>query len=123
MSDRDIASQIKSVADAVERRFQRGRRVLSFAEYLDLFAKDPLRYARDASRYLRDCFDHYGTTRVKHPWGEFTRWNLFDLPWDVASGNTPKGALVGQEQVQEEIYRALSNFAREGKPNRLVLLH
>jgi hypothetical protein len=35
----------------------------------------------------------------------------------------PRGALIGQEHVQEEIYRALSNFVREGRPNRLVLLH
>ena len=33
------------------------------------------------------------------------------------------GALVGQEPVQAEVYRALANFAREGRPNRLVLLH
>ncbi len=130
---RDIAAQIKSVAESVERRFQRGRRVLSFAEYLDLFAADPVSYARDASRYVRDCFDHFGTTKVKHPWGEFTRYNLFDLPWEpsprqpgathVGVGVLPKGALIGQEHVQDELYRALSNFAREGRPNRLVLLH
>jgi serine protein kinase len=114
------AARISSVAESVERRFKAGRRVLSFAEYLDLFATDAVRYARDASRYLRDVFDHYGTEQVTHPWGEFTRWRLFDLPWDAA-GN--RGKLVGQEHVQAEIYRALSNFAREGRPNRLILLH
>ena len=41
------------------------------------------RYTRDASRYLRDVFDHFGTRKVEHPWGEFTRWNLFDLPWET----------------------------------------
>jgi len=129
MSDaRDVAAQMRAVAENVERRFQAGRRVLSFAEYLDLFATDPVRYARDASRYLRDVFDHYGTTHVEHPWGKFTRWNLFDLPWEARAGRPgaqalPPGALIGQEQVQEEIYRSLSNFVREGKPSRLVLLH
>jgi serine protein kinase len=120
--EREIAAQIRNVADNVERRFQAGRRVLSFAEYLDLFASNPVRYSRDASRYLRDVFDHYGTTGVDHPWGHFTRWNLFDLPWESA-GTLPRGALIGQEPVQEEIYRALSNFVREGRPSRLVLLH
>src|ERR1700734_3290340 len=105
------SERITSVAEAVERRFKTGRRVFSFAEYLDLFHTDPVRYARDASRYLRDVFDHYGTQEVVHPWGEFTRWKLFDLPWD-AEGQ--RGKLVGQEHVQAEIYRALSNFAREG---------
>jgi predicted Ser/Thr protein kinase len=134
------AAHIKSVADRVEKRFQGARRVLSFAEYLELFAAEPVRYSRDASRYLRDAFEHYGTTEVEYPWGKFTRWNLFDLPWDAdaavtsaasrpespastAAGARPRGALIGQEHVQEEIHRALSNFVRESRPNRLVLLH
>jgi predicted Ser/Thr protein kinase len=112
---------LAAVAASVEKRFQAGRRVLSFAQYLDLFATDPVRYARDASRYLRDVFDHFGTTEVEHPWGKFTRWNLFDLPWEPPGQR--RGALVGQEQVQAEVYRSLANFAREGRPNRLVLLH
>lgn len=115
-----VASEISAVAESVEKRFQKGKRVLAFSEYLDLLAGDPMRFARDASRYLRDCFDHYGTTPVEHPWGKFTRWNLFDLPWEPVK--VPQ-ALIGQEQVQEEIYRSISNFVREGRPNRLVLLH
>ncbi len=116
----DIGKEIAKIAEGVEKRFQEGQRVLSFAEYLDVFSKDPVRYSRDASRYVRDAFDHYGTRSVKYPWGTFTRWNLFDLPWE-AKGS--RGMVVSQEHVQEEIYRALSNFVREGRPNRLVLLH
>jgi len=119
-----IADEIQRVAQGVERRFQASRRVLSFAEYLDLFATNPVRYARDASRYLRDVFDHYGSTRVTYPWGDSTRFNLFDLPWETHHKKAAApGALIGQEQVQEEIYRALANFASEGRPSRLVLLH
>ncbi len=135
---RDAASQVRAIAEHVELRFRAGRRVLSFAEFLALFDEQPVRYSRDASRYLRDVLDHYGTRQVHHPWGEFTRYNLFDLPWEAASGpaddtarkapsaerpRLARGALVGQEHVQEEIYRSLSNFVREGRPNRLVLLH
>lgn len=122
----DITTHIRSIAENVEQRFKTGRRVLSFAEYLELFGSDPTRYARDASRYLRDAFDHYGTSQVEYPWGKFTRWKLFDLPWEASQAEVqglPKGALIGQEQVQEEIYRALSNFVREGRPSRLVLMH
>jgi len=115
-----VASEIGAVAESVEKRFLKGRRVLAFSEYLDLFASDPVRYARDASRFVRDCFDHYGTTVVEQPSGKSTRWNLFDLPWDPLLA---PHALIGQEQVQEEIYRSVSNFVREGRPNRLVLLH
>ncbi|HWL85231.1 MAG TPA: serine protein kinase PrkA, partial [Polyangiaceae bacterium] len=121
----ELGADIRNVAENVERRFKTGRRVLSFTEYLDLFATDPVRYARDASRYVRDVFDHYGTTLIEHPWGKFTRYNLFDLPWEGGGPGKPlpRGALIGQEQVQGEIYRSLSNFAREGRPSRLILLH
>src|SRR5262249_58524806 len=34
-----------------------------------------------------------------------------------------RDALVGQEEVQGELYRVLSNFSQEGRPNRLILLH
>ncbi|MCL2777284.1 MAG: serine protein kinase PrkA [Polyangiaceae bacterium] len=118
-----VASEIGAVAASVEKKFQKGRRVLAFSEYLDLFASDPTRFSRDASRYLRDCFDHYGTVQIVRPWGNFTRYKLFDLPWEEADATQAHHALVGQEHVQEEIYRSLSNFVREGRPNRLILLH
>ena len=123
---REMLKRIESVAESVEHRFKAGRRVLSFAEYLELFASDPVRHSRDASRYLRDTFDHFGTTEVAFPWGDFTRFRLFDLPWekdDRTADGRVRGALIGQEHVQGEIYRAVSNFAREGRPNRLILLH
>jgi serine protein kinase len=126
---RAAASQVNAIAEHVEQRFRAGRRVLSFSEFLELFDSQPVRYSRDASRYLRDVFDHYGTTMVRYPWGDATRFKLFDMPWEpapatpLAEGALPRGALVGQEHVQEDIYRALSNFVREGRPNRLVLLH
>jgi predicted Ser/Thr protein kinase len=121
---RGAATQVLAIADHVEQRFRAGRRVLSFSEFLELFDTDAVLYSRDASRYLRDAFDHYGKVKVQHPWGEFSRFKLFDLPWEPSDGRAlPPGAVVGQEHVQAEIYRALSNFVREGRPNRLVLLH
>jgi serine protein kinase len=120
---RDAASQVRAIADQVEERFRAGRRVLTFAEFLDLFDAEPVRYTRDASRYLRDVFDHFGKVTVHHPWGDFTRYSLFELPWEQLARGLPRGALIGQEHVQEEVYRALSNFVREGRPNRLILLH
>ncbi len=123
--DKALFAEIESIADEVERRFSSGRLLLSFSEYLDLFAQEPIKQTRDASRYLRDVFDHFGTTQVEYPFGTYTRFNLFDLPWEKpeSPGRLPRGALIGQEAVQGEVYRALSNFAREGRPGRLLLLH
>lgn len=118
-------AQLESIAENVEQRFREGRRVLSFSQYLELFAGDPRRHGRDAARYVRDVFDHYGTATVRRPWGEVTRFRLFDAPWSDGdpAARAKEMTLVGQEEVQGEIYRVLSNFVHEGRPNRLILLH
>lgn len=117
----DLNKDLFALLDEERERFQSERRVLSFDEYLALFHEGPQRHTRDAARYLRDCFDHYGTTTLERPYGRATRWKLFDLPWEEAAER--RDALVGHEGLQAEMYRALSNFARQGRVNRLVLLH
>lgn len=117
----DLASDLERIAEGVRQGFEIGRRVLSFQEFLDLYAKDPARQGRDASRYVRDMFLHYGTTVVDKPWGKRTRYRLFDLPF--AEGAVQREHLVGQEEVQGEIFRIFENFGREGRPNKLILLH
>ncbi len=121
MSEKGILGRLDAIARDVRREFGEERRVLSFQEYLTLVAAAPARQARDAARYLRDTFDHFGRAPLKQPWGESVRFRLFDLPWLDPSAR--RAALVGQERVQEELYRALSNFVRDGRPNRLPLLH
>lgn len=98
--------------------FARNRRVMSYGEYVGLLHKDMARQARSAAHYLRDVFDHFGSAKVRGPRGEVTRFNLFDCSWDGG-----KDCLRGQEEVQGSIYRLVSNFAREGRTNRLILLH
>jgi serine protein kinase len=127
-------AELDKIASTVERRFLEGRRVLSFQQYLELFAQRPARYARDAARYVRDMFDHFGTRTVQRPWGELVRYRLFDLPWDEGAKAAPavpggksyhqrEFALIGHEELQAELYRSLSNFVQEGRANRLVLMH
>jgi serine protein kinase len=98
--------------------YARNRRVMSFGEYFSLFLNDTARQVRSAAQYLRDVFDHFGTTTVRSPRGTLTRWTLFDCPWDRGDSS-----LKGQEEVQAAVYRLVSNFAREGRTNRLILLH
>ena len=120
-SDR-ILQDLARIAEQVERSFKEERRLLSFREYLALFATDPVRHSRDAARYVRDMFDHFGRVTVERPWGSLTRFRLFDLPF-LDDVDQQREALVGQEAVQLELYRALNNFVREGRPNRVLLLH
>jgi serine protein kinase len=117
----NLAADLARIVDGVRGTFEVSRRVLSFSEYLELYAKDPAKQGRDASRYVRDMFLHYGTTQVEKPWGKRTRYQLFDLPF--ADGTIQREHLVGQEEVQGEIFRIFENFGREGRPNKLILLH
>ena len=98
--------------------FTRNRRVMSFAEYLNLVLSEPMRQLRSSTQYIVDCFDHYGTSMVKYPWGEVRRFHLFDAPW--AGG---EDRLFGQEPVQNAVYRVLRSFVQDGRPNKLILLH
>src|SRR5260221_3819462 len=91
---------------------------MSFAEYLALVFAEPLRQLRSSTQYIVDCFDHYGTEKVKYPWGDVTRFKLFDAPW--ANG---EDRLFGQEMVQNETYQILKSFVRDGRPTKVLLLH
>jgi predicted Ser/Thr protein kinase len=110
--------RLEQIGKAVLEHFHKNRRLLSFDEYLLLVEEDPRRHARSAAQYLRDVFDHYGTRPVRSPEGEVRRFQLFDAPWDEGEGK-----LIGQEKAQNELYRIISNFSRQRRVDRFVLLH
>jgi serine protein kinase len=114
----DAKAWLTHTAGELRESFARNRRVMSFGEYFSLFGADSGRQVRSAAQYVRDVFDHFGTEGVHTPRGSMTRFRLFDCPWDAG-----KDALAGQEEVQAAVYRLVSNFAREGRTNRLILLH
>src|SRR5215510_13707408 len=114
----EVRDLLVELGTAVRDDFTRNRRVLSFAEYLNLVVSDPTRQLRSSTQYMVDCLDHYGTSTVKYPWGEVRRFHLFDAPW--AGG---EDRLFGQEAVQNSVYRVLRSFVQDGRPNKLILLH
>src|SRR5690606_22673361 len=99
-----VREHLGRLGDDIHQAYSLNRRVMSFAEYLDLVASAPRSHLRSAPQYLLDCFDHYGTESVVYPWGQRQRFRLFDCPW--ADG---RDRLIGQEDVQNRIYRALAN--------------
>jgi predicted Ser/Thr protein kinase len=113
-----VREQLAQLGETIREQFASKRSVLSFGEYLELVHKTPERQLRGAAQYMTDCFDHYGTVEVPYPWGAARRFNLFDCPWDRG-----RDRLVGQEPVQNQVYRALQNFVNDGAVNKLVLLH
>ncbi|MCA9536963.1 MAG: serine protein kinase PrkA [Myxococcales bacterium] len=116
-------------------RFEQERRVLSFDAYLDLCAREPRRSVRDAATYARDALDHFGSYEVTRPTGVTRRYRLFDLAFDGGSDGAPQAErgrdghaddrdrLIGHEELQESFRRALEGFIREGRVNRMVMLH
>jgi len=114
----DVTSFLENLAGTSKEKFVAERRVLSFDQYLSLFMERPGLLGRNAPQYLLDILDFYGREELDSPTGPRTRRKLFDAPFDNG-----RERLIGQEAVQEEFYRVLSDFAREGKASRLILLH
>ena len=114
----DSRETLKRLAERCTERFDSDSLVRSFREYLDDFLGDPRRHGRTAPRYVADCLDHFGTEEVEGIGAGAKRWQLFDAPFDEG-----RDRLVGQEDVQREFYQAVSGFAREGRADKLVMLH
>lgn len=114
----DSASFLRDTFARTREHFQEERTLLSFSEYLEVVEEDPVRQARDAACFLRDCFLHYGTEKISRPFGTFTRYKLFDCEFD--GGRDP---LLGHERVQQSVFGQLSDFVQDGRVNKLILLY
>ena len=99
-------------------RFDAQRTVLSFTEYLDEVVVAPERHIRNASQYFLDMVNHFGFEERDYPTGPERRFSIFDCAADAGEGR-----VVGQERVQNGIFRLIKNFVRAGKTDRLILLH
>jgi len=116
----DARRWLAQVGAAVRGAYAEQRSLLSFDEYLEVFLAAPRLQARNSAQVLRDVADHFGWREVAAPAGPVRRARLFDLEFE------PDGRAVrvaGQEEVQQSLYRVLSNFVRAGRPNKLILLH
>ncbi len=111
-------SYLDDICARMKGEFAANRRVMGFEDYLELYSEFPRVHARNAAQYLFDCFGHFGFTQQTAPLGDRRRWNLMDVPWDNG-----RERLVGQEEVQEAIYRIVQNFTRQRVVNKLILLH
>jgi serine protein kinase len=99
-------------------RFSRENAILTFADYLELLALRPYSLTRMAAQYVADAMLHFGTTDVPTLSGPMRRFKIFDDP-------TGDGTLhvVAQEEAQNEIYRALTEFTKRRQIDKLILLH
>lgn len=113
LSGQEILGQLDQ---SIRKDFESHRRVLTFEDYVMLLGDQPRQQTRGSAQYASDMMDYFG--RSESIDGSSPRFKLFDLRLD---GVTPQ--VIGQEGVQNQIYRALNAFARQGLNNKLVLLH
>ncbi len=109
---------LRELSGRVLDAFIADRTVLSFSEWFSLALENPARNLRSSSQYLLDVFAHFGSEELHLPQGPVTRFKVFDAEWSKEATR-----VAGQETVQNEIYRLLNNFARDGQNTRLILLH
>lgn len=98
----------------IRKEFEANRRILSFEEYLALAGEQPERQLRGSAKYMLDMLDFYGKSE-----GNPHRFAVFD---QIDSASTTR-RVIGQEGVQQQIYRTLETFHRQGINNKLILLH
>ena len=113
-----VRARLKALSEDLQTGFKEKKRVMSFAEYLEFVEENPRSQLRSSPQFTKDCFDYWGTEDVEYAWGTQRRFKLFDCPWSDRGD-----PLLGQEMVQNQVYRALSNFVNEGAANKLMLLH
>lgn len=118
MGDSRDRSLLDDITSTIKQSFQQDRTLMSFTEYFELVLAAPGAHLRSSAQYLVDMMNHYGRDRLALPTGTVDRFKLFDAPF----GNGDL-RVSGQEWVQNALYRIFANFAREGRVNKLVLLH
>ena len=112
------------IDQAVKKDFDSHRRILSFDEYLHFLGESPQHQLRGSAQYTLDMMDHFGRVPVPNqethlPSGATPhRFSLFDRTLDGLGHQ-----VIGHERIQNQIYRALKAFARQGINNKLILLH
>jgi predicted Ser/Thr protein kinase len=116
----DARRWLGTVGSGVKTAFVENRSILAMDEYLHAFFEAPRQQARSAAQYLRDVLDAFGVADLETPVGRLHRFKLFDLAFEP-DGRAQR--VAGQEEAQAAIARAVGNFVRAGRVNRLVLLH
>lgn len=117
-----LAESVSAVSERVQRSFAQQQRTLTFDQYLGVLEEHPGRHVRDAASYVLDMVLSYGSEKVTSRGIDRVRYKLFDQSF-LKPEDALAHSLVGQERAVEELVRCLANFKREGRANRVLLLH
>ena len=115
-STRDL---LEAMTSESKREFKEKNYLLSFEEYLDLVAKKPEKLLRSSAQYMKDMIDSFGVTELQVGHEEKNRhFHVFER---ARGRNRPP--IIGQHEAHDHIYRILEQFVRQGRVDKLILLH
>ena len=110
---------LESLTLESKRDFKEKNYILSFDEYLDLCARKPKLLLRSSAQYLKDMIDYYGVEEISQGHeGKRRHFKVFERP---RGRNRPP--IVGQHEAHDHIYKILEQFVRQGRVDKLILLH
>lgn len=116
INSKDILSTLSL---ETKKEFKEKNFILSYEEFIKIFLKNPKKISRNAAEYMLDMFKHFGIEEIETEDGRLQKkFNLFDT---ICSQNKKK--IVGQSEAHETIYKVLEQFARQGRCDKLILLH
>ena len=119
MAETNPIELLSVVSENVKKEFKEQQYILSYEEYLDVFTKKPKKLIRNSAEYMLDMFKYFGIGEIKighqPPQRHFT---LFEK-----ARSKSKPTIIGQEEAHASIYRVLEQFVRQGKVDKLILLH
>jgi len=110
---------LESLTLESKRDFKEKNYILSFDEYLDLVARKPNQLLRSSAQYMKEMIESYGVEEVAL--GHEGKRRSFKVFERTRGRNRPP--IVGQHEAHDHIYKILEQFVRQGRVDKLILLH
>lgn len=108
---------LENITSQCQGEFRDRKTILTFSGFLEQVAANPRGMVRSSAQYLKDAFNHFGSEDRSDDPRYPKRYKLFD------EGTDRGMPIIGSEAVQNEIYRVISTFVRQGYSNKLIVLH
>ncbi|MEY3903946.1 MAG: hypothetical protein RL189_3252 [Pseudomonadota bacterium] len=114
-----IREILESINTDSKKDFKEKNYILSFDEYLELVSRKPHLLLRSSAQYMKDMIDSFGVQEqtIGHE-GARRHFKVFER---TRGRNRPP--IVGQHEAHEHIYKILEQFVRQGRVDKLILLH
>ena len=110
---------IENLAQSVKRDFKEKKFILSFDDFLEALCAQPRRLTRTSAEYIKDMITWFGVSETTiNDKVTKRRYKMFER-----QRSKSKPPIIGQEEAHEHIFRVLEQFVRQGRVDKLILLH